>query len=70
MADNDPWLNGNKTWQKWKGLGAGGGIKYDRNIWAKPKDEERLIRSLQVKKRNNDKRLEDKRRAAEKKGVN
>jgi hypothetical protein len=48
MADNDPWLNGNKTWQKWKGLEEGGELKYDRKIWGKMKDEERLIRSLQV----------------------
>jgi hypothetical protein len=48
MADNDPWLKGNKTWQKWKGLGEEGELKYDRKIWVKMKDKERLIGSLQV----------------------
>jgi hypothetical protein len=45
MADND-WLNTNKTWQKWKGLGEGGELKYGAGTWVKPKDEDRLIRSL------------------------
>ncbi len=44
----------------------GGELKYNRETWVKSKDEETLIRSLQVKnkKRNNDKRLEGNRRAA------
>ncbi len=60
----------NKTWQKWKGLGEGGGLKYDAGTWVKPKDEDRLIRSLMNRKKNNDKRLEDKRIVAKKKRVN
>jgi hypothetical protein len=63
-------LNANKTWQKWKGLGVGGELKYDAGTWVKPMDEDRLIRSLTNRKKNNDKRLEDKRIAAKKKRVN
>ena len=69
MADND-WLNANKTWQKWKGLGEGGELKYDAGTWVKPKDKNQLIRSLMNRGKNNDKRLEDKIIAAKKKRVN
>ncbi len=48
----------------WRG---GGELKYDAGTWVKPKDEDRLIRSLMNRKKN-DKRLEDKRIAAKKKG--
>jgi hypothetical protein len=50
MADND-WLNVNKTWQKWKGLGEGGELKYDVGTWVNPKDEDQLIRCLMNRKK-------------------
>ncbi len=48
----------------------GGELKYDAGTWVKPKDEDRLIRSLMNRGKNNDKRLEDKIIAAKKKRVN
>ncbi len=48
----------------------GGELKYDAGTWVKPKDKDQLIISLMNRKKNNDKRLEDKRIAAKKKRVN
>jgi hypothetical protein len=62
MEDNDDWLASNKTWKKWTRIGDGELLSYDGIKFHTPIDEERLVREMKIRKKLDDRKLDNNRK--------
>jgi hypothetical protein len=65
MEGNDYWLANNKTWKKWTRIGDGELLSYAGINFHKPIDEERLVKEIKIRKKLNDRKLDNNRKQVE-----